>query len=106
MELGIKSKSKMYQRNRVLPTLTGFISFVLGLISMAALNATLILETETFPSLFLGVIPFLGFVFGIVGLFTQKRSRLYAGWGICLNLFIFVFIFFMFVLAWSINAKP
>lgn len=87
-------------------TVTGLISFLLGLIGLAGLNAGLILKTDMIPGFFFFQLPLLGFILGIVGLFTRKRSRMYAWWGMALNAFIFVFITLMFILAWTINAKP
>ncbi|WP_374721136.1 hypothetical protein [Peribacillus tepidiphilus] len=103
MELGVKKKIK---RDGTLQTWTGFLSFVVGLIALAGLNAALLLETEAFPETVLVQLPLIGLFLGIVGLFTRKRSRLYAWWGIGICVFLFVFTFMMFGLAWSINPKP
>lgn len=101
MELEIKKK-----RKRKLQTLTGFISFIIGLISLAVLNIGLLIETMDIPDLFLFPLPFLGVFLGVVGLFTKNRSKQFAWWGIGINLFIPIFIGLMFGLAWTINAKP
>lgn len=103
MELGVKKKIK---RDGTLQTWTGFLSFVIGLIALAGLNAALLLETKAFPETVLVQLPLIGLFLGIVGLFTRKRSRLCAWWGIGICVFLFVFTFMMFGLAWSINPKP
>jgi hypothetical protein len=103
MELGVK---KMTKRTRQLPTISGFLSFLIGLIALAGLNGGLILETEAMPEFFIIRLPFLGLILGVIGLFTRKRSKLYAIWGISICIFIYIFIFLMFGLAWSINPKP
>lgn len=103
MELEIKKKRP---NRKKIHTITGFISFLSGLIALAGYNATMLLKTEDFPEFFLLQLPVLGLFFGVVGLFTRRRSRLYAWWGIGLNLFMLVFTFMMFGLAWSINPKP
>lgn len=101
MELEIKKKSK-----RKLQTLTGFISFIIGLLALAVLNIGLLKETMDIPDLFLFHLPFLGVFLGVVGLFTKNRSKQFAWWGIGINLFIPIFIGLMFGLSWTINAKP
>ncbi len=101
MELEIKQR-----KIGKLQTLTGLVSFLVGLISLAVLNVTLLLKTEEFPAFFLFQLPLLGFFLGVIGLFTRNRSRLYAWWGIGLNCFILVFTILMFILAYTINAKP
>lgn len=103
MELGIKTKSK---KGGQLQTITGFLSFLSALIALAGLNVALLLKSEDFPEMFLFQLPFLGLFLGGFGLLTKRRSRLYAWWGIGLNLFILVFTLLMFAFAWSINAKP
>ncbi|ANC77221.1 hypothetical protein ABE65_010565 [Fictibacillus phosphorivorans] len=101
MELEIKKKSR-----RKLQTLTGFISFIIGLQALAVLNIGLLIETMDIPDLFLFQLPFLGVFLGVVGLFTMNRSKQFAWWGIGINLFIPIFIGLMFGLSWTINAKP
>ncbi|MFG6494636.1 hypothetical protein P8610_04710 [Fictibacillus sp. UD] len=103
MELEMNKKT---ENRRKLQTLTGFISFSIGLIVLAVLNILLLIEPMELPEFLLFSLPFIGVILGVIGLFTKNRSRLYAWWGIGLNLFIYVFIGLMFVLAWSINAKP
>ncbi|MFS0613410.1 hypothetical protein [Lederbergia ruris] len=103
MELNVHTKRTYGGRFQ---TISGLLSFLLGLIALAALNAGLILKTEMIPGFFFYQLPLLGLILGIVGLFTRKHSRMYAWWGIALNAFIFVFIAMMFILAWTINAKP
>ncbi|KAA0544627.1 hypothetical protein FZW96_19660 [Bacillus sp. BGMRC 2118] len=87
-------------------TITGFLSFLCGLISLAGLNAALLLKGGDYPEVLLFQLPFIGLFLGIIGLFTRKHSRMYAWWGIGINSFILIFTAMMFILAWSINAKP
>jgi hypothetical protein len=101
MELEMKKN-----RQNKFHTITGFISFLLGLIALAGLNTGLLLKTEDFPEFFLIQTPMFGLLIGAIGLFTKRRSRMYAWWGIGINLFILLFTAMMFILAWSINAKP
>jgi hypothetical protein len=103
MELEVNKKS---QNRRKFQTITGFVSFLIGLVALAGLNVALFIETGDFPELFLYQLPILGLFLGIIGLITKSRSRMYAWWGLGLNLFILLFTAMMFVLAWSINAKP
>ncbi|NWN98279.1 MAG: hypothetical protein HLX45_12320 [Bacillus sp. (in: Bacteria)] len=86
--------------------IAGFLSFLIGLISLAGMNAYLLLEADVLPDFFFNQLPMVGIILGIIGLFTRKSTRLYAWWGLGLNIFIYVFIFLMIVFAWSINAKP
>jgi len=102
MELEIKKKSTFSK----LVGLAGILSFVWGLFSLAILNVALLLKTETFPHFFLIKNPMFGIIFGVIGLFTRRRPRLYAWWGVGINIFILLFTFLMFMLAWTINAKP
>ncbi len=106
MELGIKKKQKNKNKKTLHTPLTGFISFLIALISLAGLNIALLIKTDTFPGIFLYQLPFLGLFLGGFGLFTVRRSRFYAWWGIGLNAFILIFTFMMFLLAWTINPKP
>ncbi|KRG12584.1 hypothetical protein [Lederbergia galactosidilytica] len=101
MELNRQTK-----RHHSFLAVVGLISFLLGLFSLAGLNAGLILKTDIIPGFLFYQLPFLGLFLGLIGLFTGKRSRLYAFWGIALNAFILVFITMMFILAWMINVKP
>ncbi|MEH7011381.1 hypothetical protein V7087_11250 [Neobacillus niacini] len=103
MELEIR---KNRSNRKKIQTITGFISFLSGLIALAGLNAAMLLKTEDFPEVFLVQLPMLGLALGLIGVFTKSRSRMYAWWGVGLNTFILVFTFMMFGLAWSINAKP
>lgn len=105
MELEVKSNKKKRQRQRV-PTVTGFLSFVTAIIALAGLNIALLMDYDEFPDFFLIKLPLVGLILGGIGLFTQKRSRLFSIWGMFLCLFIFIFTFTMFGLAWSINPKP
>lgn len=102
MELEIKKKSLISKWIG----LAGILSFVWGLFSLAILNAALLLKTESFPDFFLVKNPMFGIIFGVIGLFTRRRPRLYAWWGLGINVFILLFTFLMFMLAWMINAKP
>ncbi|MED3550745.1 hypothetical protein [Cytobacillus praedii] len=105
MELEVKSKKKQYQRKSI-PTVTGLLSFIIAIIALSGLNIALIMDYDEFPDFFLIKLPLAGLILGAIGLFTQKRSRLFSIWGILLCLFIFIFTFLMFGLAWSINPKP
>ncbi|TCN26146.1 hypothetical protein [Mesobacillus foraminis] len=91
---------------RKLQTATGFVSFLGGIMALAGLNASMLIETDVFPDTMLVKLPLLGLFLGVFGLVTRNRSRMYAWWGIGLNLFILVFTFMMFGLSWTINAKP
>ncbi|MED1864441.1 hypothetical protein P4V41_13325 [Fictibacillus nanhaiensis] len=101
MELEIKKKSK-----RKLQTLTGFISFIIGLLALTVLNIGLLIETVDIPELFLFPLPFLGVFLGVIGVFTKNRSKQFAWWGIGVNVFIPIFFVLMMGLSWTINAKP
>jgi hypothetical protein len=105
MELEVKSKKKQYQRKSI-PTVTGLLSFIIAIIALSGLNIALIMDYDEFPDFFLIKLPLAGLILGGIGLFTLKRSRLFAFWGIFLCLFLFIFTFMMFGLAWSINPKP
>jgi hypothetical protein len=102
MELGIKKKNKS---NR-LPTISGFLSFVIALIALAGLNVALLIKEKVFPGVFIIQLPILGFFLGVIGLFTRRRSRLYAIWGLSLSLFLLIFTFLMVISSLSINYKP
>ncbi|MBS4189665.1 hypothetical protein KHA94_05495 [Bacillus sp. FJAT-49705] len=106
MELEVKQKKKWQSRREGASTVTGFLSFLLALIALAGLNVSLLLKSDEFPDFSLIKLPIIGLILGLVGLFTQKRSRLYAAWGIFLCLFLFIFTFLMFGLSWIINPKP
>ncbi|CAH2715942.1 hypothetical protein BACCIP111895_03126 [Neobacillus rhizosphaerae] len=102
MELGIKKKAK----HKSLPTISGFLSFLIALISLAGLNVALLIKEKVFPGIFIYQLPMLSIFLGIIGLFTRKRSRLYAIWGISLSIFLFIFTLLMVVSSLSINYKP
>ena len=90
MELGIKKKGG----GRRLPTISGFLSFLIALISLAGLNVALLMKVPAFPGIFIVQLPIVGFFLGLLGLITRRRSRLYAIWGICfMQLFITVYPF-------------
>lgn len=105
MELEVKNKKNQHRSKRI-PTVTGFLSFIIAIISLAGLNIALIMDYDDFPDFFLIKLPLAGLILGGIGIFTQKRSRLFSIWGILLCLFIYIFTFMMFGLAWSINPKP
>ncbi|MBT2757930.1 hypothetical protein J7E71_18820 [Mesobacillus foraminis] len=101
MELEIKNN-----RSKKFKTFSGFLSFLLALISLAGLNATLLLKTEGFPDLFLVQLPTLGLFVGGVGLLTKRKKHLYTWCGIGLNTFILLFTLLMILFSLSINYKP
>ncbi|WBL16906.1 hypothetical protein [Sutcliffiella sp. NC1] len=83
---------------------SGIISFLIGIIILVMVNIGLLTGFHiAFGSFTLAL---LGIFLGIFGLFTNRSNRLYAYWGLGLNVFILIFAFLMFVFAWSINAKP
>lgn len=105
MELEMSNKDNGKQRK--LPTISGFLSFLIALLALAGVNIALLMDFDDFPELFLVQLPIAGFFLGLFGLITTKRSRLYAFWGIGLSLFILVFTFLMIGLSWvAINPKP
>ncbi|MCC3357809.1 hypothetical protein [Bacillus sp. REN16] len=105
MELEMNNKDKGKQRK--LPTISGFLSFLTALIALAGVNITLLVDIDDFPQMFLVNLPIVGLILGLLGLITTKKSRLYAFWGIGLSLFILVFTFLMIGLSWvGINPKP
>ncbi|MCM3588364.1 hypothetical protein M3182_22040 [Mesobacillus maritimus] len=105
MELEMSNKNKGKQRK--LPTLSGFLSFVVALVALAGVNLSLLMDFDDFPKMFLIDLPIVGFFLGLLGLVTSKRSKLYALWGIGISLFILVFTFLMIGLSWvAINPKP
>ena len=85
--------------------LFGSLSFIVSLVALAGLNASLLLGSDEFPSFFLLRLPSIGLALGVLGLFTSK-SKVPAFCGIGLCFFIFLFTFLMFGFAWSINPKP
>ncbi|WP_010677702.1 hypothetical protein [Bacillus timonensis] len=105
MELEMNNKNKGKQRK--LPTISGFLSFLIALIALAGVNISLLIDFDDFPQLFLVNLPIVGLVLGLLGMITSRRSRLYAFWGIGLSLFILVFTFLMIGISWvGINPKP
>lgn len=102
MELGIKKKAG----GRRLPTISGFLSFLIALISLAGLNVALLIKNSVFPGVFIIQLPILGFFLGVIGLFTRRRSRLFAIWGLSLCIFLLIFTFLMVISSLSINYKP
>jgi len=102
MELGINKKGG----NRHLPTISGFLSFLIALIALAGLNVALLIKEKVFPGVFIVQLPILGFFLGVIGLFTRSRSRLYAIWGLSLCIFLLIFTLLMVVSSLSINYKP
>jgi hypothetical protein len=105
MELEINNKDKRNQR--ILPTISGFLSFLIALIALVGVNIALLMDIPEFPKTFLVELPIVGFFLGLFGLITSKRSRLYAFWGIGISLFILIFTFLMIGLSWvAINPKP
>ncbi|MFK9092677.1 hypothetical protein [Bacillus salipaludis] len=102
MELGIKKKGG----NRRLPTISGFLSFLIALISLAGLNVALLIKEKVFPGVFIIQLPIVGFFLGLLGLITRSRSRLYAIWGLSLSIFLLLFTLLMVVSSLSINYKP
>jgi hypothetical protein len=102
MELEMNDKNK-----RKLPTISGFLSFLISLIALTGVNIALLMDVPDFPRTFLVELPIVGFFLGLLGLITTKRSRLYAFWGIGISLFILVFTFLMIGISWvGINPKP
>jgi cytochrome bd-type quinol oxidase subunit 2 len=105
MELEMNNKHRGKQRK--LPTLSGFLSFLIALIALAGVNMALLMDFDDFPNLFLVDLPIVSFFLGLLGLITSRKSRLNALWGIGISLFIFVFTFLMIGLSWvGINPKP
>ncbi|MBS4215312.1 MULTISPECIES: hypothetical protein [Neobacillus] len=102
MELGVKKK----RGDRRLPTISGFLSFLVALISLAGLNVALLIKEKVFPGVFIIQLPIVGFFLGVIGLFTLKRSRLYAIWGLSLNIFLLIFTLLMIISSLGINYKP
>ncbi|WP_042349198.1 hypothetical protein [Bacillus massiliigorillae] len=101
MELKWKPK-----KNRRLPTITGFLSFLLGLLALAVLNVVFMTQAENLPDFFLIHLPVIGIVLGIAGLFTIKHSRFFAIWGISIHVFVLLYLFIMFGLAYTVNPTP
>lgn len=102
MELDKKEKKR-----RKMPTISGFLSFLLSLITLIGVNITLLIDIDDFPEVLLIYFPIIGFLLGLIGLITTKRSRLYALWGIGISLFILIFTIVMIGLSWvGINPKP
>ncbi|NMD69256.1 hypothetical protein HHO41_03075 [Bacillus sp. DNRA2] len=105
MELEVNNKNE--EKQRKLPTISGFLSFLISLIALTGLNITLLMDIDDFPKTFLVTLPIAGFFLGLLGLITSKKSRIYALWGIGISLFILLFTFLMIGLSWvSINPKP
>ncbi|WP_147536166.1 hypothetical protein [Bacillus marasmi] len=105
MELEMSNKNE--EKQRKLPTIAGFLSFLIALIALAGVNITLLMDIDDFPETFLVSLPIVGFFLGLLGLITSKRSRLNALWGIGISLFILLFTFLMIGLSWvGINPKP
>lgn len=105
MELEMNNQNNGNQRK--LPTISGFLSFLVALIALVGVNVSLLMDFDDFPAMFLINLPIVGFILGIIGLITSKKSRLYAFWGIGISLFILVFTFLMIGISWvAINPKP
>ncbi|MFJ5716715.1 hypothetical protein [Neobacillus sp. NPDC093127] len=102
MELGIKKKGG----GRRLPTISGFLSFLIALISLAGLNVALLMKVPVFPGIFIVQLPIVGFFLGLFGLITRRRSRLYAIWGLSLCSFLLLFTLLMIIVSLVINPKP
>lgn len=105
MELGIvKGKEKNTFQSK--ETITGTISVLFALFTLFIINVALIMNSSFMP---MGIIRngILGaMIFGLAGLFTNKRNRKFALLGIAISIFIAVFLFLMIGFAWSINPKP
>ncbi|MFS0782612.1 hypothetical protein [Bacillus sp. 1P06AnD] len=104
MELPLKKKK--WRSHSKLPTVTGFLSFLLALIILVAGNIYFLTQSKLFLGLFFSKMPLIGLLLGIAGLFTKKHSRLYAIWGIGLHAFILVYYVLMIVFQLSINYVP
>lgn len=105
MELEMNNQNNGKQRK--LPTISGFLSFLTSLIALAGVNIALLIAIDDFPKMFLIDLPIVGLFLGLFGLITSKKSRLYALWGIGISLFILVFSFLMIGISWvGINPKP
>lgn len=102
MEYEITNKKKPKR----LPTITGFLSFCIALISLTAVNVLILSKSQNDMIGPILMSPLLGFFLGIIGLFTRKHSRLYAVWGLSLNVFLLVFYFVMIIASLGINYKP
>jgi len=101
MELKIKKNRRSFQ------PLAGFFSFLIALVALAGLNASLLFERDVFPDFFIIKLPIIGLAIGFIGLWTKRRSKMYAYWGISLNVFILIFTFLMIGISWTlINPKP
>ncbi len=99
--------NKNQDKQRKLPTVSGFLSFLISLIALAGVNIVLLVDNDEFPEMVLVNMPIVGLTLGLLGLFTAKRSRLYALWGIGISVFILVFTFLMIGISWvGINPKP
>ncbi|MDY8045034.1 hypothetical protein UY416_01835 [Paenibacillus polymyxa] len=101
MELALLKNKK----GTLLHPITGMISFLCGIFSLVELNINYLFLSSFFLPQALYSIPVLGIFSGMVALFT-RRSKMYAWWGIGLNIFVLLFSFVILILAWSINPKP
>lgn len=107
MELGILNKESKYTKSKLnlLHEITGWFSFLAGLISLASLNISFILLSYLFLPTIFYVLSIIGIVCGLISLFT-KGSKMNAWWGLGLNLFLFLFTFIMIVVSFNINSHP
>ncbi|MEK4386235.1 hypothetical protein MKZ25_10555 [Solibacillus sp. FSL W7-1464] len=91
-------------KSTVLQTM-GWLSVVMGLISLAILNISLLseydLQIETrFSSLVVTSI-----IIGVISL-VNKKSRSLGFWGLGISMFIIVFVFTIFGLSWTVAPFP
>lgn len=107
MELGILNKKSKYKKGKLnfLHEVTGWFSFLAGLISLAILNISFILLSYLFLPTTFYVLSIMGIVCGLISIFT-KGSKMNAWWGLGLNLFLFIFTFIMIIVSFNINPHP
>ncbi|WP_313893136.1 hypothetical protein [Psychrobacillus sp.] len=99
-------KGKKNQPFRTKETVTGTISILLALFALFMINVALIVNSSFMPTGIIRNCLIGAMIFGLAGLFTNKRNRTFALWGLAISGFITFFFFFMIGFAWSINPMP
>ena len=97
MELG-KIRSTLFKT-------CGWLSVVMGLISLALINLTLLSGYDVSIANTFSSWALLAVVFGFASIFS-KKSRSLGFWGLGLSIYVGLFVFVIFVLGWTIVPFP
>lgn len=83
----------------------GWLSVVMGLISLAIINISLLSEYDLQVESKFSSWVFISLVVGFISL-VNRKSRSLGLWGLGLSVFIVVFIFTIFGLSWTVAPFP